>query len=102
MQARGYLSRETGIGILTPGPTKLPEEIMSAKIMSAEKKIMSAEKKNMSAEKKNMSAEKKIGCWLAAFTVLVAAAAMAAAAPGYKVVNTFRIGGEGGWDYLTA
>jgi len=49
-----------------------------------------------------MSAQKKLGCWLTAFTVLIAAAAMAAAAPGYKVVNTYKIGGEGGWDYLTA
>ncbi len=55
---------------------------------------------NVSA--KNMSAKKKIGCWSTAFTVLVAAAAMAAAVPGYKVVNTYKIGGEGGWDYLTA
>jgi DNA-binding beta-propeller fold protein YncE len=55
--------------------------------------------KNMSA--KNMSAKKKIGSWLTAFTVLVGAAAMAAAAPGYKVVNTYKVGGEGGWDYLT-
>lgn len=28
--------------------------------------------------------------------------ALAAPAPGYKVVNTYKIGGEGGWDYLTA
>jgi DNA-binding beta-propeller fold protein YncE len=28
--------------------------------------------------------------------------ALAAAAPGYKVVNTYKIGGDGGWDYLTA
>jgi len=86
MQARGYLSRETGIGILTPGPRKLPEEIMSARKVSA----------------KNMSVKKKIGCWLTALTLLVAATAIAAAAPGYKVVNTYKIGGEGSWDYLTA
>ncbi|HWY20248.1 MAG TPA: YncE family protein [Candidatus Acidoferrum sp.] len=41
--------------------------------------------------------------WLrASLTVLVAAAAMAAAGPGYKVVNTYKVGGDGGWDYLTA
>jgi YVTN family beta-propeller protein len=41
--------------------------------------------------------------WLrASLIVLVAAAAMAAAGPGYKVVNTYKVGGDGGWDYLTA
>ena len=41
--------------------------------------------------------------WLpASLALLVAAAALAAAGPGYKVVNTYKIGGEGGWDYLTA
>src|SRR5271154_6613009 len=34
--------------------------------------------------------------------VLIAAGALAAAAPGYKVVNTYKVGGDGGWDYLTA
>src|SRR5580704_8368671 len=34
--------------------------------------------------------------------VLAAAAALAAAGPGYKVVNTYQVGGDGGWDYLTA
>jgi DNA-binding beta-propeller fold protein YncE len=34
--------------------------------------------------------------------LMVAAAALAAGGPGYKVVNTFKVGGEGGWDYLTA
>jgi len=41
--------------------------------------------------------------WLSALLVLIAAAAgFAAAGPGYKVVNTYKIGGEGGWDYLVA
>ncbi len=40
--------------------------------------------------------------WLpAGFTLLVAAVALAAAGPGYKVVNTYKVGGDGGWDYLT-
>ena len=40
---------------------------------------------------------------LTALLVLVAAAAaLASAGPGYKVVNTYKIGGEGGWDYLIA
>jgi hypothetical protein len=40
--------------------------------------------------------------WLYSIPVLVAGMALAAAAPGYKVVNTYKIGGDGGWDYLTA
>jgi DNA-binding beta-propeller fold protein YncE len=34
--------------------------------------------------------------------LLLAAAALAAAVPGYKIVNTYKVGGDGGWDYLTA
>ena len=41
--------------------------------------------------------------WLPAMLLLiVAATAGGAAGPGYKVVNTYKVGGEGGWDYLTA
>ena len=41
--------------------------------------------------------------WLSVSLVLIiAAAALAAAGPGYKVVNTYKVGGDGGWDYLTA
>ena len=41
--------------------------------------------------------------WLRASLTLVAAAtALAAAGPGYKVINTYKVGGDGGWDYLTA
>jgi DNA-binding beta-propeller fold protein YncE len=41
--------------------------------------------------------------WLPASLILLAAAvALAAAGPGYKVVNTYAVGGDGGWDYLTA
>jgi DNA-binding beta-propeller fold protein YncE len=41
--------------------------------------------------------------WLpASLVLLVAAAALAAAGPGYRVVNTYAVGGDGGWDYLTA
>src|ERR1035438_6994673 len=41
--------------------------------------------------------------WSPAWLVLIlVAAALAAAAPGYKVVNTQKVGGDGGWDYLTA
>ncbi|HXM68024.1 MAG TPA: hypothetical protein VN911_14920 [Candidatus Acidoferrum sp.] len=39
---------------------------------------------------------------LSSLILLVAAAALAAAGPGYKVVNTYKVGGDGGWDYLTA
>jgi hypothetical protein len=40
--------------------------------------------------------------WLAAVIVSLAAAAVAAAGPGYHVVTTYKLGGDGGWDYLTA
>src|ERR1700719_4367660 len=41
-------------------------------------------------------------CLRASLVLLVAAITLAAAAKGYKVENTFKVGGEGGWDYLTA
>ena len=40
------------------------------------------------------------GFWTAAIVLLVAAVAIAAA-PGYHVIKTYKLGGEGGWDYLT-
>src|SRR3954469_8966619 len=41
--------------------------------------------------------------WLARIvTVSLAALSLAAAAPGYHVATTSKVGGEGGWDYLTA
>jgi DNA-binding beta-propeller fold protein YncE len=39
--------------------------------------------------------------WFAAILVSLGAAALAAPGPGYHVVNTYKLGGEGGWDYLT-
>ena len=33
--------------------------------------------------------------------ILVGAGVVAAAGPGYHVVTTFKLGGDGGWDYLT-
>ena len=40
--------------------------------------------------------------WLwASLALLISGAVLAAAGPGYKVVNTYKIGGDGGWDYLT-
>jgi YVTN family beta-propeller protein len=50
-----------------------------------------------------MSASTKIArqCFfLVAF--LAAVAALAAPGPGYKIIHTFKVGGDGGWDYLTA
>ena len=38
----------------------------------------------------------------ASSSVFIVVAAIAAAAPGYRLVNTYHVGGEGGWDYLTA
>ncbi len=51
-----------------------------------------------------MSTKKTFGSYglLASVLVLVAAAALAAAGPGYHVVSSHKIGGDGGWDYLTA
>src|SRR4051794_36178828 len=41
--------------------------------------------------------------WLLAIIgVSTAAIALAASGPGYHVVTTFKVGGDGGWDYLTA
>src|ERR1700758_797919 len=34
--------------------------------------------------------------------ICLAVGAMTAAGPGYHVVTTYKVGGEGGWDYLTA
>ncbi len=34
-------------------------------------------------------------------TSFAAVVALAASGPGYKVVKTYKIGGEGGWDYMT-
>lgn len=56
-----------------------------------------------------MSATRNLLCgWSCASLVLAVAAAgtaqmaPASAGPGYKVVKTYKVGGEGGWDYLTA
>src|SRR5579871_2270634 len=41
--------------------------------------------------------------WLVAvLSVSLAAGTLAAAGPGYHKVTTYKVGGEGGWDYLTA
>src|SRR5579859_7060717 len=39
---------------------------------------------------------------LSAISISLAAVALAAAGPGYHVIKTYKVGGEGGWDYLTA
>jgi outer membrane protein assembly factor BamB len=40
--------------------------------------------------------------WIFGFCICLAAGTVAAAGPGYHVVTTYKVGGEGGWDYLTA
>ncbi len=40
--------------------------------------------------------------WIFLLCIWLEAGAMAAAGPGYHVVTTYKVGGEGGWDYLTA
>jgi YVTN family beta-propeller protein len=39
--------------------------------------------------------------WVSMAALLLAAAAVAAAGPGYHVIATYELGGDGGWDYLT-
>ncbi|HEV3510330.1 MAG TPA: YncE family protein [Candidatus Sulfotelmatobacter sp.] len=44
-----------------------------------------------------------ISRWLMlVISVPLATVALAASAPGYHVLKTYKVGGEGGWDYLTA
>ena len=38
--------------------------------------------------------------WVSMAALLVAAAAVAAAGPGYHIIATYKLGGDGGWDYL--
>src|SRR6516225_7717266 len=45
---------------------------------------------------------KKFTWLVAVLSVSLAAVTLAAAGPGYQVVTTYKVGGEGGWDYLTA
>lgn len=40
--------------------------------------------------------------WIYGLCVYLALGAMAAAGPGYHVAATYKVGGEGGWDYLVA
>jgi hypothetical protein len=41
--------------------------------------------------------------WLiTVISMSLAALALAAAGPGYHVATTYKVGGDGGWDYLTA
>ncbi len=44
---------------------------------------------------------KKSTLWLSVIMVALAAVTWAAAGSGYHVVTTWKVGGEGGWDYLT-
>src|SRR6202049_926541 len=39
--------------------------------------------------------------WASMAALLLAAAAVAAAGPGYHIMATYKLGGDGGWDYLT-
>jgi hypothetical protein len=52
---------------------------------------------------KPISPRKKMMCGLLpSLALLISATTFAASAPGYKVIKTYKIGGEGGWDYLKA
>jgi hypothetical protein len=39
--------------------------------------------------------------WVLTSALLLAAVALAAAGPGYHIIATYKLGGDGGWDYLT-
>src|SRR5258708_22363727 len=39
--------------------------------------------------------------WMSMAALLLAAGAVAAAGPGYHIMATYKLGGDGGWDYLT-
>lgn len=43
----------------------------------------------------------KFRWWMPIISLSLAAVAFAAAGPGYHVIKTYTVGGEGGWDYLT-
>lgn len=40
--------------------------------------------------------------WMSIVSLCLAAVALAAAGPGYHLLTTYKVGGDGGWDYLTA
>jgi DNA-binding beta-propeller fold protein YncE len=44
----------------------------------------------------------KLSLFVFLFNLLLAGYAVAASGPGYHVVTTYKLGGEGGWDYLLA
>jgi DNA-binding beta-propeller fold protein YncE len=50
---------------------------------------------------RKMNTRKHLAYCCIAFTVFTATA-FAASGPGYKVLNTYKVAGEGGWDYLVA
>jgi YVTN family beta-propeller protein len=79
MQDRGYPEPKSGIGMQLP----------RSRHCSSQEEIV---------QKKS----KVHGNWVVVIILSVAAVAIAAAGPGYHVVNTYKLGGEGGWDYLTA
>ncbi len=43
----------------------------------------------------------KFKWWIPVLCLSLAAISLAAAAPGYHVTTTYKVGGDGGWDYLT-
>jgi DNA-binding beta-propeller fold protein YncE len=52
--------------------------------------------------KRNFLPRRLFSALVLMLTVIIIPAALAAAGPGYKVTNTYKVGGEGGWDYLIA
>jgi DNA-binding beta-propeller fold protein YncE len=56
----------------------------------------------MSSMKNNRYRPSRFLLLLATVVVLVAGTIIAASGSGYKIIHTYKIGGEGGWDYLIA
>jgi DNA-binding beta-propeller fold protein YncE len=65
--------------------------------------MVSAEQGTEHSRRKMMSAiQKSVYFGLAVLIVFMLATVALADGPGYKVVNTYKLRGEGGWDYLIA
>jgi DNA-binding beta-propeller fold protein YncE len=52
--------------------------------------------------RKAFSGSKVMVCLFSALLLVTVATVVAADGPGYKVLKTYKIGGDGGWDYLVA
>src|SRR3982074_3062961 len=82
MQDRGHQNLETGIRF----PSRRPSPFPGGNFMQQEV----------------TQVRRMCGwLWMSMAALLLAAAAVAAAGPGYHIMATYKLGGDGGWDYLT-